>query len=127
MANTQADIDEAFLNYVLERNIISPLEAETCRSELRRKKTTQKQLTMQTLLVHKGLLTQDKASAYFDMMMQVLSQPTLLPDEDETGRAPASNRRPTPLVRAKVIKEGPYLAITSLLPVTTCLPCLSAA
>ncbi|MCB9932749.1 MAG: protein kinase [Planctomycetes bacterium] len=102
MPNTQTEIDQAFLNFVLERGHITALEAETLRSELRRKQATQKNFTMQALLIHKGHLTQDHADNLFNQMMEVLSQPTLLPDEDETGRAPQSqqperhtSRRPT--------------------------------
>ncbi len=101
MPNTQAEIDEAFLNFVLERGLISALEAETLRSELRRRQATQKKLTMQGLLVHKGHVTQEYADQLYSQMMDVLSQPTLLPDEDDTGRAPQprsdrqTSRRPT--------------------------------
>jgi len=101
MPNTQAEIDEAFLNFVLERGLITALESETLRSELRRRQSTQKNFTMQALLVHKGHLTNDHADKLFGQMMDVLSQPTLLPDEDETGRAPQpqvgkqTTRRPT--------------------------------
>ncbi|MCA8918680.1 MAG: protein kinase [Planctomycetes bacterium] len=95
MSNTQTDVDVAFLNFVLERNVLTPLEAEALRSELRRKKATQRHMTMQSLLVHKGFLTQDQADSLFSELSNMLSQPTLLPDEDDTGRAPAPTQRPT--------------------------------
>ena len=88
-------MDEAFLNFVLERNVLTPLEAESVRSELRRKKGTQKQLTMQSLLVHKGYLSNDQADAFLGQLMNVVSQPTLLPDGDETGQSPRPTQRPT--------------------------------
>lgn len=107
MAGTQAEIDEAFLNYVAERGHVTALEAESLRSELRRRKASQKDMTMQALLVHKGHLSSDDAHAMYDQMMGVLSEPTLVPEgeftaarEEETDRArPAegrtTNRRPT--------------------------------
>lgn len=95
MANTQAEIDEAFLNFVAERGHVTALEAETLRSELRRRKTQQKDMTMQALVVHKGHITADHARSLFDQMMGVLSEPTLLPQgdfsgppKDETDRSP---------------------------------------
>jgi serine/threonine protein kinase len=104
MANTQAEIDEAFLNFVAERGHVSALEAESLRSELRRRRATQKGLTMQGLLVHKGFLTEDHADKLYSQMMNVLSEPTLVPQsdftepqQDETDRAARKDtqRRPT--------------------------------
>ncbi|MCB9894737.1 MAG: serine/threonine protein kinase [Planctomycetes bacterium] len=103
MPNTQAEIDEAFLNFVHERGHVSALEAETLRSELRRRKATQKKMTMHELVIHKGHLTKTHADQLYDAMMGVLSEPTLLPDmgDEETGRAPQrqtgrhTDRRPT--------------------------------
>ncbi|MCA8915884.1 MAG: protein kinase [Planctomycetes bacterium] len=103
MPNTQAEIDEAFLNFVHERGHVTALEAETLRSELRRRKSTQKNMTMHALVIHKGHLTKTYADQLYDAMMGVLSEPTLLPDapNDDTAQAPRretgrhTDRRPT--------------------------------
>lgn len=108
MANKQHEIDDAFLDYVSERGIVSALEAEALRSELKRRRATQKLMTMQGLLVHKGHLTQEHAGQLQDQLLGALAQPTLLPESDagptpevETGKVPprhparATDRRPT--------------------------------
>ena len=91
MTKSQNEIDEAFLNYVFERGLVTALETETLRSELRRRRVTQKKMTMHELVVHKGHLSKDHASELYDAMMGVLSEPTLLPEEEDTGRAPQPN------------------------------------
>ncbi len=91
MVNKQRDIDDAFLNFVAERGIVSALEAETLRSELKRRRATRKQMTMRGLLVHKGHLTQERAGQLHDQLLGALSHPTLAPESDEVAGAPAAN------------------------------------
>jgi tRNA A-37 threonylcarbamoyl transferase component Bud32 len=90
MANTQAEIDEQFLNFIHERGHITALEAESLRSELRRRKAVQKTLTMHGLIIHKGHLTQQHGDALLALFSDRLAQPTLAPelpvdDDEDTG------------------------------------------
>jgi serine/threonine protein kinase len=75
MANTQAEIDEQFLVFVHDRGHITALEAEGLRSELRRRKAVQKNLTMHGLLIHKGHLTQQHADGLYVAFNERLARP----------------------------------------------------
>ena len=66
MAQSQAEIDEAYLNFALECQVVSALEAESMRTELQRRRSQQKDLTMQTLFVYKGVVTKQQG----DLLMQ---------------------------------------------------------
>jgi hypothetical protein len=100
MANTQAEIDEAFLNFVHERGHLTALEAESLRSELRRRKAVQKTLTMHGLIIHKGHLTQQHGDTLLALFNEGMAQPTLIPeapdipvnsDDEDTGRVRKKN------------------------------------
>ena len=116
MANKQAEIDEAFLNFVAERGHVTALEAESLRSELRRRLATQKDMTMQALVVHKGHMTQDLAQSLFDQMMGVLSEPTLMPEgtfseapqQEETDRAPQNSGRDTAKRQTRPVEDSAH-------------------
>jgi serine/threonine protein kinase len=99
MANTQAEIDEAFLNFVHERGHITALEAESLRSELRRRKSVQKNLTMHGLIIHKGHLTQQHGDALLAMFNDKMAQPTLVPEA--LGEQPVHDDEDTGPVRKK--------------------------
>jgi len=97
MAQSQAEVDEAFLNFALESRVISALEAESMRSELLRRRAQQKDLTMQGLLVYKGVVTKEQGDSMFNRMMAggapiVMKQP-------QTGvniQRPAPRPEPAP-------------------------------
>ncbi|MCC6464986.1 MAG: protein kinase [Planctomycetes bacterium] len=62
MAQTQAEQDEAFLEFILGRGVISALEAETLRTEIKRRRAADKKdLTMAGLIAYKGIVGQEQA------------------------------------------------------------------
>lgn len=83
-----ADQDQAFFEFAAQRGIISALEAETLRTELQRKRTTQKDMTAQILLVRKGFVTDSDADALYLSFELAVGGDTLMPSlaENNTPR-----------------------------------------
>jgi len=61
MAGAGIDSDEAFLQFLENGNYVDALEAERLRSEFRRRRSADKNLTMLALVVHKGHFTDEQA------------------------------------------------------------------
>ena len=80
MSNDRPNTDHAFLDYASERGVISALDAEKLRSEFLRRRATQKTLTMQAMMVHKGIMTPDQADNLFTRMVSGTSDATLVPE-----------------------------------------------
>ncbi len=104
MANIQADKEEAFLEYLERRNYVSALDSETLRTEFRRKRNTIKDLTMLSLLVRKGMFTNDHAEQLHKLWIQTNSAldrmgsqpPTPTPAAPQAASQPASQPAPQP-------------------------------
>ncbi|MBX3458328.1 MAG: protein kinase [Planctomycetes bacterium] len=67
MSAGNANVDEAFLTYLENGSYVSALEAETLRTEFRRKKSLEKQLTMLAFVIRKGHFTREQGQQLFDI------------------------------------------------------------
>lgn len=84
-----ADLDQAFFEFAAQRGVISVLEAESLRTELQRKRTTQKDMSAQALLVRKGHVTDADGETLFQQFQSAVGAQTLAPaSPDQTEYSP---------------------------------------
>ncbi len=58
--------DDQFLTYLEDKSYLSALEAESLRSEFKRRRAQDKNLTLLTLIIHKGHFTREQAQQLHD-------------------------------------------------------------
>ncbi|MCC7510510.1 MAG: serine/threonine protein kinase [Planctomycetes bacterium] len=67
MASPVKNTDDEFLTYLENRNYLSALEAESLRTEFKRKKSLEKNLTMSAFVIRKGHFTREQGEQLFEI------------------------------------------------------------
>ncbi len=66
MATVGIEAEEKFLAYLEDRNYLSALEVESLRTEYKRRRANDKNLTILNLIIHKGHFTREQANQLFE-------------------------------------------------------------
>jgi serine/threonine protein kinase len=93
MAGTYTDED--FLLYLEDRSYLTALEAESLRTEYRRKKSLDKSLSILSLMIHKGHFTREQAQELYQSWSNGAAAPVVAVPPTPSWRGPAKTGRVT--------------------------------